>query len=201
MHHRWVQGIPPAALAKVGSPALQQFISLCITHDRNARPYARELLKHPFFDSLRNGGEGSHHHMLASVVTQGYTSPKGEEPGRAAIHACPARDVLLRSRQWTWSCARRAGQSRAGACTWPHHAPVHALDHRLPDAANGVHALCPGPCRAVPCSQRLPRQLHGPARGAAVPGGGSARAAAAAALAGRSHPCIPELRQRPGCTT
>ncbi len=34
---------------------LHDFIKLCIGHDGDARPEARQLLKHPFFDSIRAG--------------------------------------------------------------------------------------------------------------------------------------------------
>ena len=47
------QGIPPQALDKVSSEELKAFIMLCITHDADKRPEARQLLKHPFFDCVR----------------------------------------------------------------------------------------------------------------------------------------------------
>lgn len=48
-----VQGVPPAGLAKVQDPQLQEFITTCIQHDPAARPEARKLLTHTFFDSIR----------------------------------------------------------------------------------------------------------------------------------------------------
>ncbi len=47
-----LQGVRPAGLQKVASPELTEFINLCIS-PREARPRARQLLKHPYFDSIR----------------------------------------------------------------------------------------------------------------------------------------------------
>ena len=46
------QGIRPAALQKVTSQDLAEFISVCISPIAQ-RPHARQLLKHSFFDSIR----------------------------------------------------------------------------------------------------------------------------------------------------
>ncbi len=48
-----VQGVHPAGLAKVQQKELREFIEMCINHDPEARPEARQLLKNPFFDSIR----------------------------------------------------------------------------------------------------------------------------------------------------
>jgi WNK lysine deficient protein kinase len=49
------QGIQPAGLDKVKNEELREFIRLCIGHDPGTRPEARQLLKHPFFESMRTG--------------------------------------------------------------------------------------------------------------------------------------------------
>jgi serine/threonine protein kinase len=49
------QGAPPAGLEAVQNQELRQFIELCIQHDAEARPEARQLLKSPFFESIRTG--------------------------------------------------------------------------------------------------------------------------------------------------
>lgn len=49
------QGIPPAGLARVTNGELRGFIQKCIQHDPAARPSALQLLKDPFFDSIRSG--------------------------------------------------------------------------------------------------------------------------------------------------
>ncbi len=56
------QGIPPQGLATVENEELKSFISYCICPDPNKRPEARQLLKHPFFDCIRQsaGGLASH---------------------------------------------------------------------------------------------------------------------------------------------
>jgi WNK lysine deficient protein kinase len=45
-------GVRPSSLQKVPEPALAEFINLCI-QQRETRPRARQLLKHPYFDSIR----------------------------------------------------------------------------------------------------------------------------------------------------
>lgn len=50
-----LQGIYPAGLEKVKSQELREFIQLCIAHNPANRPDTRQLLKHPFFESIRTG--------------------------------------------------------------------------------------------------------------------------------------------------
>jgi serine/threonine protein kinase len=45
----------PAGLEKVKSQELCEFITQCIAHDPDSRPDTRQLLKHPFFESIRTG--------------------------------------------------------------------------------------------------------------------------------------------------
>lgn len=45
-------GVRPAGLQKIQSHELAEFINLCIS-PRNQRPRSRQLLKHPYFDSIR----------------------------------------------------------------------------------------------------------------------------------------------------
>jgi WNK lysine deficient protein kinase len=45
-------GVRPAGLQKVASGELTEFINVCIS-PRESRPRARQLLKHPYFDSIR----------------------------------------------------------------------------------------------------------------------------------------------------
>eukprot|EP00803_Ostreobium_quekettii_P011165 evm.model.scf_1706.3 EVM.evm.TU.scf_1706.3 scf_1706:24551-29573(-) len=52
-------GVYPAALARIEETEVRDFIELCISHDHRYRPSARELLKNPFFDSLRAQGMGT----------------------------------------------------------------------------------------------------------------------------------------------
>ncbi|EFJ40151.1 hypothetical protein VOLCADRAFT_78105, partial [Volvox carteri f. nagariensis] len=53
IYKKVTQGIHPSGLAKVQNTELREFIELCIQHDPNQRPEARQLLKHPFFESIR----------------------------------------------------------------------------------------------------------------------------------------------------
>lgn len=50
-------GVYPAALSRIEETEVRDFIELCISHDHMRRPSARELIKHPFFDSIRNEQE------------------------------------------------------------------------------------------------------------------------------------------------
>lgn len=48
-----MQGVRPAGLSKVPTQELAEFISTCIESTRQRRPRARQLLKHPYFASIR----------------------------------------------------------------------------------------------------------------------------------------------------
>jgi len=50
-----LQGVRPAALQKVSSNELAEFIAVCI-QPKGERPRARQLLKAPYFDSIREKG-------------------------------------------------------------------------------------------------------------------------------------------------
>lgn len=47
-----MQGVRPAGLQKVPTVELAEFINVCIG-SRDSRPRARQLLKHPYFDTIR----------------------------------------------------------------------------------------------------------------------------------------------------
>lgn len=53
MHTALSQGIRPTGLSKVPTEELAEFISTCIESVRQRRPRARQLLKHPYFDTIR----------------------------------------------------------------------------------------------------------------------------------------------------
>lgn len=55
IYRKVTQGVLPGGLAKVEDQALREFIELCIGHDPEQRPEARQLLKHSFFESIRTG--------------------------------------------------------------------------------------------------------------------------------------------------
>ncbi len=71
------QGAPPAGLEAVQNQELRQFIELCIQHDAEARPEARQLLKSPFFESIRNG----------RLSCPGFKSSLQVRGARARMHA------------------------------------------------------------------------------------------------------------------
>lgn len=53
IYKKVIQGIHPAGLEKVTNQELREFIELCISHNPQQRPEARQLLKHSYFDSIR----------------------------------------------------------------------------------------------------------------------------------------------------
>lgn len=48
-------GVYPSSLAQIENTEVREFIELCITHNHEKRPCSRELIKHSFFDSVRDG--------------------------------------------------------------------------------------------------------------------------------------------------
>ena len=78
-HTASVQGIRPQGLQRVTCRELQTVISLCIS-PRAERPRARQLLKHPYFDTIRQekvsvklsvdalAASGSAHSELAAEI-------------------------------------------------------------------------------------------------------------------------------------
>ncbi|GMH39825.1 hypothetical protein BSKO_07729 [Bryopsis sp. KO-2023] len=67
------QGIHPASLQKIRTKELRNFIELCIAHEPKDRLATRKLLKHPFFNSVRNQMEPKRQRstddMTASVAS------------------------------------------------------------------------------------------------------------------------------------
>ena len=74
----WIpsQGVRPAALQKVHSQELAEFISVCI-RARNERPRARQLLKAPYFDSIREKCTVRCDALLSPATSLVSSQPKG----------------------------------------------------------------------------------------------------------------------------
>ncbi|KAG2448512.1 hypothetical protein HYH02_006403 [Chlamydomonas schloesseri] len=53
IYKKVISGTLPATVEKLASAELRDFVTLCIKHDPATRPEARQLLKHPFFESCR----------------------------------------------------------------------------------------------------------------------------------------------------
>ncbi|KAG2495564.1 hypothetical protein HYH03_006164 [Edaphochlamys debaryana] len=72
IYKKVTQGIPPACLERIASAEMREFIQLCIQPDPHQRPEGRQLLKHPFFESIRaqavaaNQAGGSGHKLAIS---------------------------------------------------------------------------------------------------------------------------------------
>jgi WNK lysine deficient protein kinase len=66
-------GVRPQGLQKVTSPELAEFINTCIAN-RPQRPRARQLLKHPYFDTVRQTLAPCKRELLLAVASGGTTS-------------------------------------------------------------------------------------------------------------------------------
>jgi serine/threonine protein kinase len=53
-----LQGKYPEGLKAVEDDEVREFIQLCISHTPDARPDTRRLLKHSFFEEIRNAPPG-----------------------------------------------------------------------------------------------------------------------------------------------
>ncbi|GIL91129.1 hypothetical protein Vretimale_9576 [Volvox reticuliferus] len=94
IYKKVTQGIHPSGLAKVQNTELREFIELCIQHDPNQRPEARQLLKHPFFESIRAqlscGGTDKAPVDKAESATAGNNTPEVFSDEEPAPPAAPA---------------------------------------------------------------------------------------------------------------
>lgn len=80
IYKKVTQGIHPAGLDKVCNQELKDFIIMCIGHDPQERPEARQLLKHSFFDSIRNGiARVSERVNVTPLCFEEVSPPEGEE--------------------------------------------------------------------------------------------------------------------------
>ena len=120
-----VQGIRPQGLQKVHCRELQTVISLCIS-PRAERPRARQLLKHPYFDTIRQekgsvklsvealAASGSAHSELAAEITGELSA--GQDMSRCSSAAVSAAAGSAAS----FRCAcLRPGGARCCALLWP----------------------------------------------------------------------------------
>lgn len=84
-----MQGVRPAALQKVRSQELAEFIAVCI-RPRNERPRARQLLKAPYFDSIRERCAVRCDAISAttSQVCGGTICPPPEQLQRCMVNGC-----------------------------------------------------------------------------------------------------------------
>lgn len=87
IYRKVMLGVRPAALQKITDRHLAEFINTCIA-PRNQRPLARQLLKHPYFDSIRQTLLPSKSELsLAAAAAAGEAMPPltltGKEDGAA----------------------------------------------------------------------------------------------------------------------
>jgi len=66
-------GVRPQGLQKVASPELAEFINICIAN-RPQRPRARQLLKHPYFDTVRQSLAPLKRELLLAAAAGGTSS-------------------------------------------------------------------------------------------------------------------------------
>ncbi|KXZ55201.1 hypothetical protein GPECTOR_3g345 [Gonium pectorale] len=97
IYKKVTQGIHPGGLSKVQNQELREFIEVCIQHDPNQRPEARQLLKHPFFESIREaarahqscGGMERLQVERPEPATAGNTTPEVVSDDEPALPAAP----------------------------------------------------------------------------------------------------------------
>jgi hypothetical protein len=170
------QGLHPEGLDKVPRSELRDFIEVCINHDADARPEARQLLKHPFFDSVRackgaaNGAGGPERPLVAA---------SSGDSGRQSEELLSA-DALSRSGSETSSGGASATGSGADADSSPSpmsHATqlMNLAEIRrallAAEAGGGDDAAPP-----APAADGAPQPLAGPAQEGAGAGGAPAAA-------------------------
>lgn len=162
---------------------LREFIQVCIQHDPNQRPEARQLLKHPFFESIRaqlSCGGMDRVPVDRTVGTADEATPVGNvTPEVGSDEEQPAaRPAVGSSPQAAAAAAAGNGQvTRAGSFAdgGEAEAPMRAPSPGLPMARAPSPGLpSGGPMRAPsPGLQGMPSD--------------AAAAAAAAAAAGQHH--------------
>ena len=95
----FTQGVYPAALSRIEETEVRDFIELCISHDHTRRPSARELIKHPFFDSIRNDQEfvSSPSHASRSEVVPDMSESNGACRGHSCLRTFHLRATDVQS--------------------------------------------------------------------------------------------------------
>ena len=74
IYKRVSQGVFPASIQKIRNEELRKFIELCIAYQPDARPEARKLLKHDFFNDTRKTMKPERPHsdeMEAETIARG----------------------------------------------------------------------------------------------------------------------------------
>ncbi|KAG2448511.1 hypothetical protein HYH02_006402 [Chlamydomonas schloesseri] len=187
IYKKVTQGIHPGGLAKVEGQNLREFIQVCIQHDPNQRPEARQLLKHPFFESIRaqlSCGGTDRVPVDRPVGVADEATPQGtvtpevgsdeEQPARPATAAGSSPAAAAGS---TTGAAGNGSMARAGSFVegGEGEAPMRAPSPGLPMA----RAPSPGRPGGGPMQAPSPVPQGMPAD--------AASAAAAAAMAGQHH--------------
>ncbi|PNW88680.1 hypothetical protein CHLRE_01g040150v5 [Chlamydomonas reinhardtii] len=99
IYKKVVSGTLPASVEKLVSAELRDFVTLCIKHDPATRPEARQLLKHPFFESCRaaaaaaapgGGGSSGGAPRLMISPSMSLSNPGAEAAAAAAAAAMAA---------------------------------------------------------------------------------------------------------------
>ena len=143
---RHLQGVRPAGLQKVPTLELAEFINVCITA-RESRPRARQLLKHPYFDSIRQ-------EKCAAYKLQAEALATGTAAGFAV--GVPG-DFLEDSSSQSGNVSRSSSEAgMLAAAMLPTEQKAPALSEAfmppslLDSLANGAHQLPGAPSVGVP---------------------------------------------------
>lgn len=135
IYKKVTQGIQPAGLTKVKDQELRDFIMLCIQHNPRSRPEARQLLKHPFFRSIRD-----------SLPCNASTKELAERP-------LPELQVVV------WAAIGAWGGRSGMVCVWGGGRALRVQRSDLPGI--GRQRPCPLSLTASPL-RRPPHPAHGP---------------------------------------
>lgn len=129
------QGIRPKGLQEVQSKQLQELINLCIA-PYNERPASRQLLKHPYFDSIRPARVVASASTAALAAAQGGSMDVLSEYGGSVASGGVSRTV--------------SGMAEAGAV---HVLPASASRDSMPGAPGGGPAPVSRSVSGVPTEQ------------------------------------------------
>jgi hypothetical protein len=169
-----LQGVRPAGLQKVASPQLAEFINLCIS-PRDARPRARQLLKHSFFDSIRRDkmlvSSRSDAALAGGGVGSGTGGDGGSDYGGSMTSGGPVsrtasslNDLMAAVVVSSGPLSDRGERERGGALLQQHVAQHTAQQLAAAGAANIAAAL-----QGLPSASSSAALLGGGASGSSHP--------------------------------
>jgi len=179
-------GVPPQGLAKIQDDELREFVQLCIQPNAAQRPEARQLLKHPFFDCIREAPRKPYPAgLLQGVGSSGNLGMHHMAPGQHHIVLDSSSQHDSPNTLHSPANMASPGTSMAGAKPADGYVSLEGQLHHGTDGGAGPGptrlASTNGAARPVPASAVVQQPAHlGPSSIAAAAGGGVGGIAAAA---------------------